>query len=207
MNATTKLALAAALAAGLVQSAAAADLPRRTDPYVAPVYSAPAAWQGFYAGVHLGGGFGSTGAVDTSGFVGGLQGGYNFQFDRVVVGAEADLTLSDVGNSGFTEKARHDWLATLRGRAGYTFGNILAYGTLGFAFADSSYRNVFGVTDDTSSGWTIGGGAEMLFTPNIAVRAEYLRYQLSSQSVPSPVGIMKVDSNVNVIRAGVNYKF
>lgn len=204
---TGSLAALVLLAAG--QVATAADLPRRTDPYApAPSYAAPVSnWQGFYVGAHLGGGFGSSGPIDTSGFVGGLQGGYNFQFDKIVVGGEADISLSGIGNSGFQEKSDLNWLGTIRGRAGYSFGNILPYATFGAAFADTKYSNIYGTTKDTAAGWVLGAGAEMMVMPNITVRAEYLYYDLGSQDYPTATGIGKIDTHSNVIRGGVNYKF
>lgn len=200
------LAVAACAGTGV---ASAADLPRRTDPYApAPAYSPSLAnWQGFYVGAHLGGGFGKAGPVDTSGFVGGLQGGFNAQFDRFVAGVEGDFSFSNVGNSSFTERAQHDWLGTIRGRGGYSFGNIMAYGTLGVAFADVNYRSLLGRASDTTTGWAFGFGAEMLVTPNITLRAEYLRYELGKTTYPSVIGPVQIDSNVNVIRAGASYKF
>src|SRR5207244_8121204 len=80
-----------------------------------------AAWRGFYVGVNAGGGFGNTGARETglpntgalallasrdftlnhnaSGFVAGGQVGYNVQFDRWVVGIEADISGANIGGS------------------------------------------------------------------------------------------------------------
>ena len=102
----------------------ASDLPRRTDPYAASTsYGSSAAnWQGAYLGVHVGGGWGSMGSLDTSGFVGGVQGGYNLQYDRVVLGGELDFSGSNMSKKSGNEKASQDWLATARGRFGYSFG-------------------------------------------------------------------------------------
>jgi len=189
-------------------SAQAADLPRRTDPYSgATAYAPPPNWSGFYVGAHLGGGWGESGPVDTSGIVGGFQGGYNFQMDKFVFGGEADFTFSGISNDSFTEEAKHDWLGSIRARAGYSFGSLMAYGTVGFAFADASYRSLFGTTSDTVTGWAFGAGAEMLVMPNVTIRAEYLRYELGSSLYPSNVGLVSIDSSVNVIRAGASYKF
>jgi opacity protein-like surface antigen len=57
--------------------------PLKAQPYDQGGYPATATqWNGFYAGVHAGGGFGKAGRADTSGFVGGAQGGVNLQFDQ-----------------------------------------------------------------------------------------------------------------------------
>jgi outer membrane immunogenic protein len=186
----------------------AADLPSRGDPYAPGAAYAPITnWTGFYLGAHLGGGWGESGPVDTSGLVGGFHGGYNYQVEKFVFGGEADFSFANISNESFTEEAKHDWLGSIRGRAGYSFGNIMAYGTLGFAFADASYRSLFGVTSDTVNGWVIGAGAEMMVMPNVTIRAEYLRYELGSSLYPSNIGLVSIDSSVNVIRAGASYKF
>ena len=92
-------------AAFVGQQAAAADL------YEPPV-ALPAAWQGFYAGVHVGMGHSGTatgtGFIDAlslsegfpidSGIIGGVQVGYNFQNDRMVYGIEADFSGADLSS-------------------------------------------------------------------------------------------------------------
>jgi outer membrane immunogenic protein len=207
MTALRTIAILAAAAVVGACTAQASDLPSRASAY-APSYSPSLSnWQGFYIGAHLGGGFGQAGPVDTSGFVGGFQGGYNHQIDRFVIGGEADFSFSSVSNTSFTEKASNEWLGSLRGRAGYTFGNIMPYVTVGAGFGDVHYRSVNGLSHDTTGGWAYGFGAEMLVMPNVTLRAEYLRYELGSTTYPSAIGNVTIDSHVNVIRAGANYKF
>src|SRR5262245_55099401 len=81
--------------------AAAADMPVK-----APIVTAPAVyqWGGFYIGGHIGGLSGSTKwsnilepndasftfhqKANYTSFVGGVHGGFNYQFDRVVIGVE-----------------------------------------------------------------------------------------------------------------------
>ncbi|MHB2167047.1 outer membrane protein [Alsobacter sp. R-9] len=196
----------AALAAGLA-TAQAADLPSRNDPYAPAPYATLPSWQGFYVGGHLGGGWGEAGGVDTSGLIGGVQGGYNFQFDKIVAGVEADFTFSGISDTTLTAKAANDWLGSLRARAGYSFGNIMPYVTVGFGFADVNYTTLWGKTSDTVTGWTYGAGAEMMVMPNVSIRAEYLRYELGSSTFPGSAGPVSVDSHVNVLRAGASYKF
>ncbi len=112
-----------------------------------------------------------------------------------------------MSNKSGNEKASQDWLATARGRLGYSFGNIMPYLTLGLAMSNSEYRTPYGSTSDTNAGWTFGAGAEMMIMPNITLRAEYLRYELGNVDYPSATGLSKVDNTANVIRGGVNYKF
>ena len=168
-----KLIIACVTIGALLGSPAmAADMPVK-----APVPTAVAApsWTGFYAGPNLGYGWGdrsptitatdpgttafikaiSSGSINpapfgTSGVVGGLQIGYNFQFaPNWLVGIETDFQWSDLnGNSNgafsfvrgaapHTSSAdeRINWFGTVRGRLGYLVtSNWLVYGTGGFAY-------------------------------------------------------------------------
>jgi outer membrane immunogenic protein len=87
----------------------AADLPA-----VAKVPQATAqSWAGFYLGVHGGYGWGRNdffqtaisfplegiAGINTSGAVFGAQAGHNWQFGRVVTGAELDFSVSDIKGS------------------------------------------------------------------------------------------------------------
>src|ERR1700755_2733835 len=99
---TTIRAIAALLMLG--SAANAADM-GRPIPYQPPAMVAAPNWTGFYLGVNAGGafgqdriGFGVTGfpafaTIDNafSGFVGGGQIGYNWQFNSLVAGVEADF--------------------------------------------------------------------------------------------------------------------
>ena len=79
-----------------------------------------------------------------------------------------------------------DWLATVRGRAGYAFDRFLVYGTGGAAFGD--LQAAFGAlpfSNSTQTGWTAGAGVEFAFTPNLTAKVEYLYVDLGSQSCPA----------------------
>ena len=149
---------------GRAGAASAADLPRRTDPYVAtPAYSAAPKWTGVYVGAHIGGGWGKAGSVSTSGIVGGVHGGYNAQFDKVVVGGEADITASGVENKGFNEKVSQTWLGSARARLGYTIDPaLMAYGTAGLAMGNTTGQSLYGKNTDTKGGYVLGAGGEMI---------------------------------------------
>jgi len=189
--------------------AQAADVPPRSDPYaVAPSFDgATPRWQGFYAGAHAGGGFGKAGPANTSGMVGGVQAGYNWQADKVVVGVEADVSASGIRNNSYADKTRQKWLGTIRARAGYSFGNVLAYGTAGLAGSTTEIKNGLGKSSTGQTGFAVGGGAEMMMGANVTVRGEYLRYQMGDANYPALPGPIKVDTNANVFRGGINYKF
>jgi len=153
------VALASAFAL-MTGAAVAADIPAMSDP--APIYSpTPMAysWTGFYAGGHVGYGFG-----DSDGFVVGGQLGYNWQFNQFVVGAEADAGWADLGDG--------DSLASIRLRAGLPIDRLLVYGTAGLGFADF---------DD--SGWVAGAGVEYAITDQLSAGLEYLHYEVSDANV------------------------
>jgi outer membrane immunogenic protein len=96
---------------------------------------------------------------DTSGFVGGGQLGYNFQFNRVVLGIEGDIS--------FTDWHETDAFGTVRGRLGYAWERVLPYVTAGLAIADSE------------TGWTAGGGIELAVSDNVSLRGEYLHFDVA----------------------------
>jgi outer membrane immunogenic protein len=172
----------AALVAG---PATAADLARPV--YRAPVVYAPvASWTGFYVGGNVGyawatddytlttpqlftgafppinaaPGAAGTGSLTPRGETGGFQAGYNYQIQRLVVGAEVDFdalalhntsTLATIFPPGFgnvfsglpltsSSTMRTDWLVTARARVGYTpWDRLLVYVTGGAAWTQVHY--------------------------------------------------------------------
>jgi outer membrane immunogenic protein len=191
--------------------------------------SAQAQWTGFYVGANAGGAIGDAHAttlpifsptgyfattspaailatshqsISPSGFVGGGQGGFNFQFGRWVVGGELDLDVMSVKDSqsttgtypccaptGFTvtQTVGTDWLATARPRIGYTGvagSSSLIFLTGGLAVTSinlrTNFTDTFATAHESSSasqtklGWTIGGGGEWMLAPGWSLKAEYL---------------------------------
>lgn len=143
-----------------------------------PVKAKPVAfhnWTGFYIGANVGGAWGSNdtensvisgangtasaiaqsagqGTARGSGFTGGGQIGYNWQFARWVTGLEADfqalslkqtrtspIVSSGVANAQDFDEVKHNWLATFRARAGYAWDRSLLYVTGGIAVADTQF--------------------------------------------------------------------
>lgn len=226
--------------------AVAADLPARM-PYKAPVYAIPFSWTGLYIGGHLGGGFATSDWIDTgfpggtaglddgnpkpSGFVGGGQIGYNYQFDRLVLGVEADgdwASLKDTAGGCFQDPTQScttkaHWFATLTGRLGFTWDRALFYAKGGAAWGHFKYDNPTPVgflsTDysasETRSGWTVGGGIEYAFADHWSARLEY-DYLDFGTSTPTFVGNNPADTfiftenltnRVHMVTVGVNYLF
>ena len=215
------LASASVLALGVV-GAQAADLTYEPAPVVA---AAPAAfnWTGFYLGVHAGaaitdfdysspqGNFADFND-DNTGFLGGVQAGYNWQFDNIVIGAQTDFayTSAKISDGGFENKL--EWLGSTTARVGYAFDNLLVYGKGGVAYGQSKLSvNTPVVAYDESQwhvGWTAGVGAEYAFTQNITGLLEYNYVDLGSQDYSfDGNNTASADLTTNVIKAGLNYKF
>jgi outer membrane immunogenic protein len=199
---------AALVAAGWTASAKAADLNYgQRAPYTVNQPLNGYSWAGPYLGGNLGYEWGSVNnnPAKPSGFVGGVQAGYNFQNGPWVFGVEGDIQAAGADDTFAPWKFSNPWFGTLRGRAGYAFSNVLVYGTAGLAFGELRAQT-FGWTEShTSAGWTIGAGAEVGFAPNWSAKLEYLYIDLST----SQFAITGVSNgySASVVRAGVNYHF
>ncbi len=224
-------ALAAATITIVSVPAVAADMPARRMPVKAPVVQVAAYnWSGFYVGVHAGYAWGElTSANDvtidhepTGGLFGG-QIGYNWQFNNVVLGVEADLAYSTIKGDdtttfgAFNIIGDHDmkYLGTVRGRLGIAHDRYLFYVTGGFAYSKVEGRlNVVGVISDSDTlnlkGWTVGGGVELGLTQNLSARLEYLYVDFNDETSTMNLGFPftdQVDKNLNVVRFALNYRW
>src|SRR5262245_53253200 len=146
----------------------------------------PWTWQGAYAGVHAG--------LAEGDFVGGVQVGYNWQKGRMVYGVEGDFSLTTIDESFAGISSSVDWLATVRGRVGYLVDpNILAYATAGLGIGHGSVEIAgLGGVSDTDTDTVLGFGVEAKINETMSGRLELLTFD---------------DFNVDIIRAGVNFKF
>jgi outer membrane immunogenic protein len=179
--------LVAALTAGLVSPAVAADAPAATPPAKAP---APAGfnWTSCYVGVQGGGSWGKsehvaragevagptiTGTFNLTGGVAGGAFGCDFQIEKTVLGFENDASWTNKHgsvqdqppfNGVATSSTREKWIDMFRGRVGYAIDQFLIYGTAGVAFAGTevSVTTPAGkVTDSkTRAGLAAGFGGE-----------------------------------------------
>jgi outer membrane immunogenic protein len=219
-----RIVVSAALLASAV-GAQAADLPAKAPFYKAPVAAQVYDWTGFYFGANAGVGLGRSlsqlaipdGAVNfaersrfgAAGAIGGGQIGYNWQFNNVVLGVEADLQGSGIEDNRscglycqltspgvsarFDQKL--DWFGTVRGRIGLANGPVLGYVTGGFAYGGvktsvtESLPGPGGALSlasagirDTRTGWTLGSGVEAALGGNWTGKLEYLYLDLGTQS-------------------------
>lgn len=211
----------------LAPAAHAADLPGRGGALSpAPVFSqaAPYSWNGFYAGLNAGYGWGSfnrgasTVIGNSSGGLLGGQVGYNAQFGSLVAGVEADADISWISGSkavapGVASKGKLEWFGTLRGRLGFAADRALIYATGGYAGGSVKATIVDTVIPATftTSGWrngyALGAGIEYAFTNNISAKAEYLYMNLGSRTLFAAPWVTSSTYSVSTIRAGVNYHF
>ncbi len=233
-----RLLLAGIIAGAWSSGALAADLgPYRPPPAYEPVYE-PARdvrlddWSGFYAGANAGYGWGndsavtlygpgisgSAGAVQPDGWFGGGQIGYNRQFDRLVLGVEADLQGADISDSSSGPVGQSsvdiNWFSTVRGRVGYAMGPALLYVTGGFAFADVDYTvtgtGPFAAAMSDSkikTGYTLGGGLEWAFAPQWSLKTEYLYVDLGNEALSNGPITSSSDTDFHTVRVGLNYHF
>src|SRR5699024_2616859 len=138
-----------------------------------------------------------------SGLVGGAFIGYNWRFDRFLLGIEADISTGSLkhryysserdADGDYNEHFNHkmSWFASIRPRAGYLVSDsVLLYGTVGFAtarmktsyggnytdFVDPNESFSFSANVGTRQvhGWTAGAGLEWAVSDRLHVRAEYL---------------------------------
>jgi outer membrane immunogenic protein len=194
---------------GFATPALAADIPAAGEP-VAPAYIAPAAfnWSGPYIGVHLGYGFNGefNHAIDgASGFIGGLQAGYNVQFDPLVVGIEAEISYTDLSESSGGIEANLNWKGTIAPRIGFAMDRFMPYVKAGLAVGSVEASDV-NSDDAVLWGWTAGVGAEYAVTNQVSIKAEYAYTDLGSETFSLPAAT-KVGYSGSEVKIGLNYRF
>ena len=231
----------AAASALLLASAQAADVAVE-EVVVAPVAEPAPAWDGVFGGIHVGYGWtGTTLNRDATGFgpqdfsignnpdgvLGGLQLGYNRQYNQFVVGVIGDFSLTGMKDTGVYFGGQntdfwdtdYDWIATIRGRVGWLLNNdnTLLYGHGGVAFADvstditSTRAAVNGRSlGGTETGWVAGAGVEARINDQVSIFAEYSYMDFGGDSFtvsPGPTLTYTVDNDpINAVKIGVNFK-
>jgi outer membrane immunogenic protein len=206
-----KVLLAAFISAAIPNVVLAADLYTKAPP--------PAGfdWTGLYIGGHVGGGWATNEFSDSffptgntlpelqktnsSGFLGGVQGGANYQIGRLVLGTDFDFSWASIngrntasyGLNSFappafdhsqTLGADTDWIGTATTRLGVARNNWLLYSKAGVAWGHTNYTenntNVVtgfdqfdGTGSKTLTGWTVGTGIEWAFAYNWTAKLEY----------------------------------
>lgn len=200
----------------------------------------PSIWNGAYAGVHAGGNlinisseaYGYRDSWEQSSPFAGVHVGFLIGRGNIAGGMEGDFNFETASESaavdlaafgvpvGASAEYRYNASASVRGRLGYTFDNLMIYGTVGYAWADTSLD--VSVTPGGSAhisqsfeGLVYGVGVEAFVMPRVRLRVEALRYEYGTiegdlPALPS-LGISaskyELDPSATVIRAGITFQF
>ena len=228
----------------------AADLPARAYTKAMPPAPVGYDWTGVYVGGHVGGGWGETDVVDnnfvsllfglpntqrvnTSGFQGGVQAGFNYQIGKAIIGTEYNFSWSDIkgtatnaiGIPGFTV-SRNDRLqdyGTAVTRLGFTpWDRFMVYSTAGAAWAHFNTNDTVASAggfvpyaascSESRIGWTVGTGAEWAFMNNWSAKLQYDYMDFGRRTTTlAPFGTFPIaldtDRRVSTVSVGLNYKF
>ena len=194
-------------------------------------------WNGFYAGLIGGTAITESRGIDPTGAtrgeignngtgltIGGLA-GYNWQFaPNWVAGVEGDFSYFGINSTSqdYDEGAvahlgvKTNWLATLRGRLGYSTGPALLYVTGGGAWVnvqnswDGDGGAVAASVSSTKSlsGATVGAGIETELFANWTTRTEYLYVDAGKgNTIVQSGNSMQVDHKFHIFRFGLIYAF
>ncbi len=191
-------------------------------------------WQGAYLGIGAGSHWGKFTQAnldgDANGFAISGYGGYNWQIGNFVFGAEGDINRNTgrfeqratfvSRRFGFgsttTEELSAAFVASLRGRVGFTIGSTLIYGTGGVAFAKIEERASISALrlllpplttsaterKEIDTGYVFGGGVEHKFTQTLSGRVEAVRYNFNDLFATTGF-----DYKTTTVRAGLTYHF
>ena len=231
---TPRMARAATLATALL-----APLPAIAADPVAPR-------SGFYFGGHVGYMFGTAnatlgdptgnasggiasagGATGYGAFFGGVQAGYEHYFaSRLMLGVELDASfpsaqdlsqvLSYRATGTGTANEQLEYLASLRGRAGYAMGSWTPFVTGGIAWASTRYSRTDLTTGNEDAnpsnirlGYVAGAGVDYRLDQRWSARAEYLYTNLGLTGFAFASAPARYDSQYDLhrFRVGLNYKF
>ncbi len=126
--------------------------------------------------------------------------------------------------ASLNRSASLEWFHTLRGRAGYSFGDAWVYFTGGFALGENhgeasaalkgAGQPYSGHTSLSESlpGYVLGGGIEYALTPNWSLKSEYLYMGFESSSERYAVangsagGNETIQREFHIVRAGLSYR-
>jgi outer membrane immunogenic protein len=178
--------------------------------------------------------------MDGTNFGGGVRGGYDWPLGgSLFVGVEASVAYLGIDEQssrpGPTDASRivtatvqQDYLATAMARAGFVASSTIRLQLSGgFAFGDTDMTTALtrtpsctgnncqqGSTSDTATGWALGAGAEYALSPTMALRLDYLHYDLGTQShqmtdpaFPATVFVAESDFSGDLVQIGVDWSF
>ncbi len=88
----------------------------------------------------------------------------------------------------------------IKGRVGYSFGEVLAYGVAGYSFVTYDENG----TEFDASGFSFGAGVDYLITDNMFVGAEYLARRMDGD-YPNDDAEFDLDVDTFSVRVGFNF--
>jgi outer membrane immunogenic protein len=150
-------------------------------------------------------------------FLGGLQGGANYQIGRLVLGTELEYSWAHLRTSVAgpfannilnttlfgqeTFSSSSNWIGMATTRLGLARDNWLFYGKAGAAWIDPNYTltasnntavasvaSSAGSLSETHVGWTVGTGIEWAFASNWTAKLEYDYTDFGTWSASIPTG-------------------
>ncbi len=177
-------------------------------------------WTGFYVGGHVGYGAGvmdlSASFIDANdeeqdvdGFLGGLQLGYNWQMDSVLLGLQTDLSLTSIASEedGGGEDDTIDWLGSTTARIGIVADSFVPYLKGGVAYGSGTGHAAGDSDSKVQFGWTVGAGVEFALTDSISLFGEYDYYNFGETTYEFQVGDVDAQTDLHVVKAGLNFRF
>jgi outer membrane immunogenic protein len=176
----------------------------------------------------------TTVTMSPTGAVIGGEIGCDYQFSsNVVAGIEGTASGTTMKGSAMVGlpagvpgdvalvQANNDFLASVTGRIGYAFDNILIYGRGGFAVAGDKYDVSGGTFNgggpfhfqgaDNRYGYVVGGGLDWAFTRHWSANVEYDYYGFANGNIlmtdqfSGLTGVVNVKQSVQVIKVGFNF--
>lgn len=208
---------------------------RSAEPAVA-LAPPPYNWTGVFLGISAPGalwgeakwnfgGLAGNAANNYAGVLVGGGGGFNYQMGALVLGGAAEWDWTNArGGESFDCPANGFFLNncanrvgsifTATARVGYAYDRLLVYGQGGLAVGDVVAQTTFNSipgnpsvsSSKTSVGWTAGAGFEFGLTQNISAKAEYLYFDLGSDTYNLGVPVA-INRTGNIGRVGLNYRF
>jgi outer membrane immunogenic protein len=193
-----------------------------TAPLAYAAEDAPAAndrefpdWSGFYIGAYGAYGFGDTRSSDNNDSkpqdpYPGIHAGYSLELENIVIGIEGDLSLADLdgdtGSGAGLVSQDIDNIAAISGRIGLPFDNMLVFASAGWSWADSERNTPISKDNKLLNGPTLGAGFQYGLGNQLVGRFEYVHIDYGKVTYDI-TGSPKVDSNVDVVKVGLDYIF
>ena len=123
------------------------------QPAEPPRLQGPGHFSGLFLGANIGAAIGSTGEVNTSGYISGAHIGYDLQISRIFVGVEADIMSTSISAGDFkSSKYEQNFLSSARVRAGYIFADLALYATGGLGFATTAFKSAASIDKSSVKG-------------------------------------------------------